>query len=94
MKPDQVTQALWRLREDCTVDQYTLRKIEAVLEKLQGERVTIGRGGARQGRLEQVRALWLIGASPSAIAAAVGVSRTTLFRLLREVRSTDRSANG
>lgn len=91
-KHDALTQALNDLRAQPGVDVQTLARVDQVLKKLAGVRLTLKKGSKRQRRLEQASALIPKGATqPEAILVvcrALGCSRSTGWRLVRDLRQS------
>lgn len=91
-KHDQLTAALDELRREPGVCVATVARVDQVLKKLAGTRLTISKGGKRARRLEQASALIPKGATqPEAILVvcrALGCSRSTGWRLVRDLRQS------
>lgn len=91
-KNDQLTAALDELRREPGVCVATLARVDQVLKKLAGQRLTLKKGSKRQRRLEQASALIPKGATqPEAILVvcrALGCSRSTGWRLVRDLRQS------
>ena len=87
MKPDGLSLDLAALRKAPGVHLPTLRRVDDVISKHAGARVTLSRGQAKKQRLDIARAVSSTAETRheavSAIMGAMGVSRATAFRYLR-----------
>lgn len=91
-KHDLLTSELNDLRAQPGVCVATLARVDQVLKKLAGQRLTLKKGSKRARRLEQASAIIPPGATqPEAILVvcrALGCSRSTGWRLVRDLRQS------
>lgn len=87
---DHLTKALDDLRRTPGTDLPTLARVDAILKKLAGVRLTISKGSKRERRLEQASALIPKGATQQeailAVCRGLGCSRSTAWRYLKRLR--------
>lgn len=78
------------LRNQPGIDLPTMRRVDSVLSRYKGQRVTIKKGSGRADRIRQAQALAsACNARPAAIraiAAGLGVSVATAYRYTREIK--------
>lgn len=91
-KHDQLTQALNDLRAQPGVDVQTLARVDQVLKKLAGVRLTLKKGSKRQRRLEMAQGLTTDDMTQHeailVVCRALGCSRSTGWRLVRDLRQS------
>jgi len=93
-KHDLLTKALDELRQTPGTDLPTLNKVDDVLKKLAGTRLTLKKGSKRKRRIEQAQALVTPAMTQqeaiSAVCKAIGCSRSSGWRFVRDLRSDQR----
>ena len=84
MKPDDLSRDLAQLRRQPGVDLATMRRVDDVIGRHVGQRLTVGRGAAAADRLAQARAIVSAGTdraeSVRRIMGGLGMSRSSAYR--------------